>query len=583
MTPSEHAQHAERFSIFLNEALLPLEVATAEHSLGTDDLRQVFADVLETFRRSPPESETAERLRTVLARACEIVGVQPSAAAIEEALIEVQSLSLSRPAWFRSALILARDDLRFAACLATMGPTIPEKSTHEKLVRVAAMLLAMEGLSGEEVAKKDEDFRREFARVQKITSKLIDLGTTQWLAGLSTEQTTRPLGVFNPCSSIRSGVVELPGLDGEPELCLVLDVPAMGVRIADRAKQPPVVPARATGDGVLTNGILRIEIDSAGRISSLRREGSSAEWMEVEAGPLNQLVLVSHDPSQSPAESNISATPIEHDADSIEVIADGPLRAAIRSTRDYGTASRITQTFLLDAGSTTLAVHSTVEGRELATLLRVVFPVDAMSDASKWGRCEITRPAPNTSLDVSHSGKGLAVFSDTDSPTIDDSALGLTLAPSSASDADRGVHELTYAILPHDGNWRAANVDQEAEALTSPLVAYPLNPHEPGPLGSSWSPFRLEATGGGAVMIDTIRPGTHPGDFVLHLRESLGLVCALTIHWHIAIGSVMAVPPNDTTSPLNLSHEGNITTLYVQARQSTRLSVGRKLSQPPTP
>lgn len=45
--------------------------------------------------------------------------------------------------------------------------------------------------------------------------------------------------------------------------------------------------------------------------------------------------------------------------------------------------------------------------------------------------------------------------------------------------ADLGVHEFTYSLLPHGGDWRAADTVRQAYALNVPLLPREAAPGEP--------------------------------------------------------------------------------------------------------
>ena len=115
------------------------------------------------------------------------------------------------------------------------------------------------------------------------------MGMSVWMKQADTDGLDRPMIVFNPGSTPRSGVVECEG-----ELCYVADVPALGASVVDRAQEPSVAPVRVEGE-VLSNGIVEARIDPAGRITSFKRTEDGREACRRVAdgasGGLNQLVL----------------------------------------------------------------------------------------------------------------------------------------------------------------------------------------------------------------------------------------------------------------------------------------------------
>ena len=65
--------------------------------------------------------------------------------------------------------------------------------------------------------------------------------------------------------------------------------------------------------------------------------------------------------------------------------------------------------------------------------------------------------------------------------------LSLLRAPTHPNpNADRGAHTFTYALLPHEGDYRTGGVVREGYALNCPAYARPLAAQD-GPLPESYS------------------------------------------------------------------------------------------------
>jgi alpha-mannosidase len=82
-------------------------------------------------------------------------------------------------------------------------------------------------------------------------------------------------------------------------------------------------------------------------------------------------------------------------------------------------------------------------------------------------------------VDLSEPGYGVALLNDS---KYGHSAHGHTLGVSLVRGplypdplADEGLHQFTYSLFPHAGDWVDAGVTFEAHALNSPLVAVPAN------------------------------------------------------------------------------------------------------------
>jgi alpha-mannosidase len=80
-------------------------------------------------------------------------------------------------------------------------------------------------------------------------------------------------------------------------------------------------------------------------------------------------------------------------------------------------------------------------------------------------------------------------------------------------DADRGAHELAFAVFPHAGGWQEAGVTAEALRFNAPLL---LGEGEAGAAGSrSW--FACDE-----LMVDTIKPSEDGDGVIVRLYEPHG-------------------------------------------------------------
>ena len=300
----------------------------------------------------------------------------------------------------------------------------------------------------------------------------------------------KPVLIWNPASTERSGVVET-----DSGSIFVRDVPAMGFRVIDSAlEERPDRIVTATGR-TLENGRVGVTIDDAGRVSKITADGMEVPLHQ----PLNTLVLHADRPRRWQAwdldrdyddhrEEQTTA------ADSITLVEDSPLRGVIESRRSLGKASSIIQRYVLESGSANIRIETRVDWQEEDTILRAEFCPDIRSRHATYGIQfgSLERPTHrNTShekaafevpghlwMDLSQPGRGLAVLDDGSriGRSCHDTTLGLSLLRSTKfpdPNADRGIHEFVYAIMPHQGDWRASDVDGEAERLGVPMRTTP--------------------------------------------------------------------------------------------------------------
>ena len=323
-----------------------------------------------------------------------------------------------------------------------------------------------------------EDARRDHAEVLAVATETIT-------AAHSALVTDAPgLVAFNAASSDRSEVVARP--DGR---LAMVSAPACG--------WAPVAPDNAavhpvdTGDGWMDNGVLHVEWDGDGLLTSVwDRELDREVLADGRRGNVFQL----HEDNPKAFDAwNVDREYLDQvtdlvGADSIDITERDPLRAGTRFVRRFG-ASTITQTMRLAARSRRLEFHTTVDWHERHRFLKVAFPVAVRSTRATYEiqHGHIERPTvANTSwdearfevcghrwADLSEAGYGVALLNDCKygyDIRGDVMRLSLLRAPGYPDpEADRGEHRFAYALLPHPGGFQE-RVIAEAESFNLPMA-----------------------------------------------------------------------------------------------------------------
>lgn len=179
------------------------------------------------------------------------------------------------------------------------------------------------------------------------------------------------------------------------------------------------------------------------------------------------------------------------DGSSLLVDESGPLRAALRLERSFGT-SKLIQRISLRKGDPLLYFETFVRWQERQKLLKVGFPLDVHALLATFDIAFGSQQRPthrNTSYeaarfevpahlwaDLSETGYGVALLNDCKyGHEVVESLLRLTLLKGSISPdptADMEDHTFTYALYPHSGDWREAQVMQRALDLNEPLTCF---------------------------------------------------------------------------------------------------------------
>ena len=319
-----------------------------------------------------------------------------------------------------------------------------------------------------------------------IAGAVLQAGDRPAVLVVNPDLSARPLRLLLP--------ERLPGAQRvENGWALTSSTPVAGLEVAVLAGgegaggQPP--PAAVEGLR-LENGWLRVELAEDGAVRSIHDKRAGRE---VLAGPGNQLWAYADRPRAWDA-WDLDADYAEHGQplgapQGIEVIEDGPHRAAIRLSWRYR-SSAVTQTVRLWRNSPRLEFATVLDWHDRRLLLKTRFPLAVRAPRATFETAfgVVERPTHrNTSwdaarfevpghrfADLSEPGYGVALLNDGRyGHHALGSELGLSLLRSPHYPdplADEGHHELTYALLPHAGGWLEGGVLAEAEDLNRPLL-----------------------------------------------------------------------------------------------------------------
>ncbi|WP_392673446.1 alpha-mannosidase [Streptomyces sp. LN785] len=323
---------------------------------------------------------------------------------------------------------------------------------------------------------------------------------------------------------------------------VLAEAPGLGAGLLSGAAVPEqeVTADRAADEGfVLDNGLLRVAVDRDGLISAVRdlvagREvlapGHRANLLQLHPDHPNHWDAWDIDRHYRRTRTDLTG------ADSVELIEEGPLRAAVRVVRSFG-RSRIVQELRLAAESRQIDIVTEVDWQESEKVLKAAFPLDVHAERStseiQFGH--VHRPThDNTGWDaarfeicahrwlrVAEPGYGIAVLNDstyghdvTRTPHAAGLAttvrLTLLRAPHSPDpETDLGLHRFRYALAPGAD---VTDAVREGLALNLPLRAA-VAPSVPS----------LVTTGHPGVTVESVKLAEdRSGDVIVRLYESAG-------------------------------------------------------------
>ncbi|WP_178382303.1 glycoside hydrolase family 38 C-terminal domain-containing protein, partial [Paenibacillus sp. P3E] len=294
----------------------------------------------------------------------------------------------------------------------------------------------------------------------------------------------------------------------------------------------------------------RLTFNERGEITSLFDKAAGREVVQ-QGGRANQFHFFHDRPTLWDAwdiDSRYEAQPAG-EAELVEkyVLHSGQVRDVLRFRWTLG-QSLITQDLILYAHDRRIDFKTHVDWKEAHKLLKVGFPVDVVADKATYeipfGALE--RPTHrNTSweqaqyevcghrfVDVSEHGYGVSLLNDCKyGYDIQGSTIRLSLlrAPQwPDATADLGVHDFTYSLYPHPGDWRSAHTLRKAAELNHEVQVTAAEGDQ-GSIPSTGSFIRFN---GQHVVLDTVKPSEDGQGCVLRFYESAGGRETVTLGWN---------------------------------------------------
>lgn len=242
----------------------------------------------------------------------------------------------------------------------------------------------------------------------------------------------------------------------------------------------------------------------------------------------------------------------------------GPLRASLKSMRKFRN-STFHQEILLDAYSPKITVRNWIDWQEEHVLVKACVPLSfsapfatyeipmgviCRSTEGEEAKVKFEVPA-QTWADLSGAGIGLSILNDCKyGYDAKPSQLRLTLLRSPTwpdPNSDRGLHEFTYQLVPHQGDWQEADIIQQAHFLNNPVQAYPS-------IGSEVSRSFL-STASNKTILTAFKKAEDGKSWIIRLYESLGKAVQETIYFPHRLSAVHECDLMEHNSQSLLHHE----------------------------
>ncbi len=325
-------------------------------------------------------------------------------------------------------------------------------------------------------------------------------------------------------------------------------LPACSVGVAPRVTRGPALAATKPR---LVNDLVDVRFDSLGRVTEIR--SLDGNFRPAKGRAFNELVLYEDRPRRWEAwdtdkEYAEKPSPVTTKPSITASVRGGCARLVVE--RSLGVRSKVRQEYELTAGSELLVIRSRLDWREERTLLRALFPTQLQVTSARfgtqfghldrathrntsWQEAQFEVPGHDW-MSIGDGARSLAVLDDgIFGKSAHGGTLGLTLAKSPnfpAPNADRGIHEFTYAIKVGDG--RAQTEWTESERLNRGLA---------GSARASESPVMPSLRfvtvhsidGGDGAEISALKPADDgSSDVIVRLVDRTGAASTMMLEWH---------------------------------------------------
>ncbi|MBR3552851.1 MAG: alpha-mannosidase [Clostridia bacterium] len=273
-------------------------------------------------------------------------------------------------------------------------------------------------------------------------------------------------------------------------------LPGFGTAVLDLTDTPVDAPSPFIYDGeTLETPFATLRFDEDGYIASFIDKATGRELRKSGGAPLGVL-LFGEDVPLAWDNWDIERDIIEnlqpvHGFRGRTVVTDGAVEIRLRSTFEIENGTAVTQDLVCYADTPRVDFHTLVNWNSPHRLLKVGFDLDIAASRARseiqFGSIERPTTANNSLelakfevcnrnfTDVSEPRFGAAVLNDCKyGIAVTDCNLRLSLHRGGThpdGTGDRGLHEMTYALLPHAGDFCAETVVHPAYMLNVPVVA----------------------------------------------------------------------------------------------------------------
>ncbi|KAI9312271.1 galactose mutarotase-like domain-containing protein [Dichotomocladium elegans] len=461
----------------------------------------------------------------------------------------------------RSCEFLLRDVEILATFAHIMEPENFEypKAELDQFWKMICLIQFHDVMSGSAIEMVYDDCLQMYTKVDMLgkqmramlIERLLDLD------GTSLPEGKQGLAVFNTLPWTRREVIEVPLDEGLPTMrqysafgrtgyAIVDNVPPLGARGFTFAEEVDYEPVKVATDRnnniVMENKFIRANFDKSGHLIALVDKKLSRSLIKPnERGNVFKMF------EDIPLFWDAWDVEIYHlekgrvvEEGSVQLLEQGPLRAALLVEKRISDTSRLRQIIVMTALSRRIDFETEVDWNENRQFLKVEFAWDIMADKvtyeTQYG--VVTRPTHyNTSwdsakfevaghkfADISEYGYGVALLNDCKygyAAHRNVVRLSLIRSPKAPdSNCDIGHHVFKYAIYPHEGHFIQSDVVREGYNFNVPLLNRIIPMSKAASVSKALPKFRLEDAPN--VVLDAIKRAEDSSDIIIRLYEAYG-------------------------------------------------------------
>ena len=455
------------------------------------------------------------------------------------------------------------------------GGAYPEEELHEGW-EVILRNQFHDILPGSSIKEVYDDSKEEYEGILEANRKMTDTTLAHIAANVNAPK--HSLVVYNPNSapacelvtfSLPEGLTNPAVYDGEEKLAVqktmdgdyvffAKSVPAKGYKtftVKDEACEEAAAMNISTK--VMENDFFTVEYNEKGQFARIYDKKADREVLKPgQAG--NVIVSYEDRPHNYDAwDVNNYYTEKGWEIDEVsamEVVENGPVRACVKVERPY-LDSTVTQYIYLYNDIPRIDIRNVIDWKEHQIFVKDYFPIDVHTNEAtfdiQYGNVK-RDTHDNTSwdfakfevchhkwMDVSEDGYGVSMLNDCKyGVSVRNGVIGMSMLKSAIHpnpDADKELHEFTYSIYPHEGDWRAAGTVKQAYRLNNPLTSV-WKENEEGTLADTYSFVSSDKDN---AVVEVVKKAEDSDDTIVRLYECYNRRTPVTLTFGKEVASVV--------------------------------------------